>query len=96
MESAAIPPVTQREDFTGTVPDTNETEFDGNEYTVYKGDSSFNPYDLNAGYDPAVFNVSLDNGDAFDVDTVGDYKLQYTVTSIASSVYSWKVMLRYM
>lgn len=91
VDTATLPSVTQRDEFDGTVPEKNESEIEGKEYTVYKGDSSFNPYDLNAGYDPAVFNASLDNADSFDINTVGDYKLQYTVTSIASSVYSWKV-----
>ena len=91
VDTATLPSVTQRDEFDGTVPEKNESEIEGKEYTIYKGDSSFNPYDLNAGYDPAVFNVSLDNADSFDINTVGDYKLQYTVTSIASSVYSWKV-----
>ena len=91
VDTATLPSVTQRDEFDGTVPEKNESEIEGKEYTIYKGDSSFNPYDLNAGYDPAVFNASLDNADSFDINTVGDYKLQYTVTSIASSVYSWKV-----
>ena len=91
VDSATIPSVTQREEFEGNVPEKNETEMEGKEYTVYKGDTSFNPYDLNVGYDPAVFNTTLNNGDVFDVNKVGDYKLQYVVTSIASSIYSWKV-----
>ncbi|MCD8013234.1 MAG: prealbumin-like fold domain-containing protein [Lachnospiraceae bacterium] len=83
--------ITQGEEWIGVIPSVARTTVEGPDFTAYVGDESFDLYELNLGYDPSLFNMTVYDDGGFDINTVGEYTVVYEVSHYMLPNYPWYV-----